>query len=120
MPAGGEQNGDNRVRKLIVLMLPALFITAFSAEAFAQTAAPRKQSQTKASAKHAARAPKPVAPQQDQSYFDAGPVGSVGSRQDYLGIGANSGSIPFRGSMVGGSAGAFPGSFGLDPNPAMR
>src|SRR6478609_7298803 len=40
LPAGGEQNGDNRVRKLIVLMLPALFITAFSAEAFAQTAAP--------------------------------------------------------------------------------
>ncbi len=110
----------NRVRKLIVLMLPALLIAASAAEAVAQTSAPRKQSQAKASTKHTARAPKPVAPQQDQSYFDAGPVGPVGSRQDYLGLGASSGSIPFRGSMVGGSAGAFPSSFGVDPNPAMR
>src|SRR4051794_12680646 len=89
-PLAASKMETNRVRKLIVLMLPALLIAASAADAVAQTAAPRKQSQAKASTKNTARAPKPVAPQQDQSYFDAGPVGSVGSRQDYLGLGASS------------------------------
>lgn len=117
--ADDEPNGELRVRKLIVLMLPALLALAPLTLAPVSPAAAQTTPKKKVVAKPVAK-PKPVAPQQDQSYFDAGPVGPGGNRQDYLGTGGNSGSIPFRGSMVGGNAGAFPSGFGVDTNPAMR